>query len=136
MTLNDPLAPAREIAPLVGANSPTAEEAERQRVEAEAQAVIAAPWPDVARVTDGVFADDPVDRRRIEVLEPDVRRSRQVETMLAERAREWTKQWWEGGLQEGRQEGRQEGEAAILLHLLRAHGVESAGDLDPLYERR
>jgi 2-oxoisovalerate dehydrogenase E1 component len=52
-------------------------------VEAEAQAVIAAPWPDVARVTDGVFADDPVDRRRIEVLEPDVRRSRQVETMLA-----------------------------------------------------
>lgn len=47
-------------------------------VEAEAQAVIAAPWPDAARVTDGVFKDDPVDRRRIEVLDPGERRARAV----------------------------------------------------------
>jgi len=45
-------------------------------VEAEAQAVIASPWPDAAGVTHGVFKDDPVDRRRIEVLDPDVRRDR------------------------------------------------------------
>lgn len=46
-------------------------------VEAEAQAVIGAPWPDPARVTVGVFRDDPVDRRRVEVLDPAVRRDRQ-----------------------------------------------------------
>jgi 2-oxoisovalerate dehydrogenase E1 component len=40
-------------------------------VEAEAQTVIAASWPDPATVTSGVFADDPVHRRRIEVLERD-----------------------------------------------------------------
>jgi 2-oxoisovalerate dehydrogenase E1 component len=45
-------------------------------VEAEAQAVIAAPWPDPASVTRGVFKDDPVDRRRVEVLDPEVRRAR------------------------------------------------------------
>jgi 2-oxoisovalerate dehydrogenase E1 component len=38
-------------------------------VEAEAQRVIAAPWPDAATVTDRVIADDPVNRRRVEVLE-------------------------------------------------------------------
>jgi len=46
-------------------------------VEAEAQAVIASPWPDAATVTTGVFKDDPVDRRRVEVLDPDVRRTRE-----------------------------------------------------------
>ncbi|MBM3751627.1 MAG: hypothetical protein FJW21_10700 [Acidimicrobiia bacterium] len=45
-------------------------------VEAEAQAVIAAPWPDPATVTAGVFKHDPVDRRRVEVLDPAVRRQR------------------------------------------------------------
>jgi 2-oxoisovalerate dehydrogenase E1 component len=40
-------------------------------VEAEARAIIAAPWPDAAAVTAGVFADDPVDRARVEVLERD-----------------------------------------------------------------
>ena len=45
-------------------------------VEAEAQAVIAAPWPDPARVTEGVFHADPVDRRRIEVLDPAIRQTR------------------------------------------------------------
>lgn len=38
-------------------------------VEAEAQAVIAAPWPDVRNLTTGVLANDPVDRARIEVLD-------------------------------------------------------------------
>jgi 2-oxoisovalerate dehydrogenase E1 component len=38
-------------------------------VEAEAKAVIDAPWPDPANVTAGVFANDPVSRHRIEVLD-------------------------------------------------------------------
>jgi 2-oxoisovalerate dehydrogenase E1 component len=46
-------------------------------VEAEAQAVIASPWPDPSTVTTGVFKDDQVDRRRVEVLDPDVRRTRE-----------------------------------------------------------
>jgi 2-oxoisovalerate dehydrogenase E1 component len=40
-----------------------------EMVEAEAQAIIAAAWPDPVTVTTGVLADDPVDRRRVEVLE-------------------------------------------------------------------
>ena len=40
-------------------------------VEAEAQAVIAAAWPDPARVTEGVLADDPTPRGRVEVLARD-----------------------------------------------------------------
>ena len=44
-------------------------------VEAEARAVIDAPWPDAAKVTTGVFRDDPVDRRRVELLDPAVRRA-------------------------------------------------------------
>ena len=38
-------------------------------IEAEARAVIDAPWPDASRVTEGVIAGDPVDRRRVEVLD-------------------------------------------------------------------
>jgi 2-oxoisovalerate dehydrogenase E1 component beta subunit len=38
-------------------------------VEREAEAVFAAPWPEASRVTDGVFRDDPVDRRRVEILD-------------------------------------------------------------------
>jgi len=41
-------------------------------IEAEAQAVIAAPWPDPARVTVGVLANDAVDRTRVEVLDRDL----------------------------------------------------------------
>lgn len=41
-------------------------------VEAEARAVIAAPWPDGRAAGEGVFSDDPP-RVRIEVLEPSVR---------------------------------------------------------------
>ncbi len=40
-------------------------------VEAEARAVIAAPWPDGATVTAGVIASDPVRRGRVEVLDRD-----------------------------------------------------------------
>lgn len=43
-----------------------------QLVEEAAQAVIAAPWPDPATVTVGVFANDTVDRTRIEVLDRDL----------------------------------------------------------------
>ena len=38
-------------------------------VEAEARAVVAAPWPEADTVTAGVIADDPVDRRRVEILD-------------------------------------------------------------------
>lgn len=41
-------------------------------VEAEAQSVIAAPWPDVATLTTGVLANDPVNRARVEVLDRDL----------------------------------------------------------------
>jgi 2-oxoisovalerate dehydrogenase E1 component len=40
-------------------------------VEAEAQAVIAAPWPVGSTVTSGVIADDPVHRARVEILDRD-----------------------------------------------------------------
>ena len=43
-------------------------------VEAEAQAVIAAPWPEAARAGEGVFADE-ARRVRVEVLDPGVRRA-------------------------------------------------------------
>ena len=58
-------------------------------VEAEARAVIDAPWPDPAKVTTGVFRDDPVDRTRKEVLDPTVRRafgSRAASAMAVEAA--------------------------------------------------
>lgn len=53
-----------------------------ERVEAEAQAVIAAPWPDGAGVTTGVFKHDPVDRRRVEVLDPALRMQRRAPRAL------------------------------------------------------
>jgi 2-oxoisovalerate dehydrogenase E1 component len=40
-------------------------------VEEEARAVIAAPWPDPSTVGDGVIADDPRSRTRVEVLDRD-----------------------------------------------------------------
>ena len=40
-------------------------------VEAEAQAVVAAPWPDPSTVGDGVIAGDPRPRTRVEVLDRD-----------------------------------------------------------------
>jgi 2-oxoisovalerate dehydrogenase E1 component len=52
-------------------------------VEAEAQALIAAPWPDATTVTAGVIADDPVRRHRVEVLEPEGR-ERTVHPPLAQ----------------------------------------------------
>jgi 2-oxoisovalerate dehydrogenase E1 component len=58
-------------------------------VEAEARAVIDAPWPDASAVTTGVFRDDPVNRRRAEVLDPAVRsafRSRPASELEVESA--------------------------------------------------
>ena len=42
-------------------------------VEREAQAVVAAPWPDASRVAAGVIDPDPVDRARVEILDRDAR---------------------------------------------------------------
>src|SRR5262249_39962927 len=42
-------------------------------VDTEAQAVIAAPWPDAATVTDRVVANDPTPRSRVEPLDRDPR---------------------------------------------------------------
>ena len=41
-------------------------------VDEQAQSVIAAPWPNAATVTTGVFAHDPVSRARVEVLDRDL----------------------------------------------------------------
>jgi 2-oxoisovalerate dehydrogenase E1 component len=50
-------------------------------VEAEAQAVVAAPWPDPATVGSDVFAGEPP-RRRIEVLDPAERARNEAEVHL------------------------------------------------------
>jgi len=42
----------------------------------------------------------------------------EVNTMLAERVKQWTEEWKAEGMQAGRQQGRQEGEAALLLRQL------------------
>jgi 2-oxoisovalerate dehydrogenase E1 component len=42
-------------------------------VEAEARAVVDAPWPDATRVTAGVIANDPVARGRVEILDRDAK---------------------------------------------------------------
>jgi 2-oxoisovalerate dehydrogenase E1 component beta subunit len=55
-------------------------------VEAEAQAVIVAPWPDSGSVTARVIADDPVDRTRVEVLDRDDRTRADVPPLEVEAA--------------------------------------------------
>ncbi|MGH9411907.1 MAG: thiamine pyrophosphate-dependent enzyme, partial [Vicinamibacterales bacterium] len=50
-------------------------------VEEAARHVIAAPWPDPSLAAEGVFADEPP-RRRIEVLDPTVRRVNDVDSPL------------------------------------------------------
>jgi 2-oxoisovalerate dehydrogenase E1 component len=55
-------------------------------VEAEAQAVIAAPWPDPEAVTSRVLANDPVDRSRVEILDRDDRTKADVATLEVESA--------------------------------------------------
>jgi len=55
-------------------------------VEEEARAVVAAPWPDPARVTSGVIANDPTSRGRIEILERDGRAPIAVEALSVEQA--------------------------------------------------
>jgi len=42
----------------------------------------------------------------------------EVNTMLAERVKQWTEEWKAEGMQAGRLQGRQEGEAALLLRQL------------------
>jgi 2-oxoisovalerate dehydrogenase E1 component len=55
-------------------------------VEAEAQAVIAAPWPDPESVTGRVIADDPVDRSRVEILDRDDRTKADLPVLEVEAA--------------------------------------------------
>ena len=53
---------------------------------------------------------------------PEMSDLNEVNTMLAERVKQWTEEWKAEGLQAGRQqglqEGRQQGEASLLLRLL------------------
>lgn len=71
---------------------------------------------------------------------PKVNELMEVETMLAERVKEWTREWKEEGiqlgiqkgLQKGRQEGRQEGLCQALKLLL----VRRFGDLPQWYIRK
>lgn len=51
-------------------------------VEAEARAVIDAPWPDAAHVTSGVIANDPVSRGRVEILDRDAKATPAVPAAL------------------------------------------------------
>ena len=56
----------------------------------------------------------------------------EVNTMLAERVKQWTKEWKQEGLQEGRQEGRQEEATKLFLLLLES----KFGDVNqPLQEK-
>ncbi|MCK4604312.1 MAG: Rpn family recombination-promoting nuclease/putative transposase [Deltaproteobacteria bacterium] len=71
---------------------------------------------------------------------PKVNELMEIETMLAERVKEWTREWKEEGiqlglqkgLQKGRQEGRQEGLCQALKLLL----VRRFGDLPQWYIRK
>lgn len=56
----------------------------------------------------------------------------EVETMLAERVKEWTKEWKEEGLQQGMQQGMQQGTAQVILHQLK----EKFGRLSPELESK
>jgi len=60
----------------------------------------------------------------------------EVDTMLAERVKAWTREWKQEGLQEGRLEGRQEGKqeglATVLIHLMH----QKFGELDQQTLRR
>ena len=49
---------------------------------------------------------------------PEVNNLMEVQTMLAERVKEWTREWKEEGLQQGMQQGMQKGALQILMHLL------------------
>ena len=57
-----------------------------EMVEAEARAVVAAPWPDPERVTEGVIASDPSPRRRVEILARDGRTPADVAALSLEAA--------------------------------------------------
>jgi len=57
---------------------------------------------------------------------PEISDLTEVDTMLAERVKEWTYEWKQEGIEQGREEGMQKGEAGILLRLMRM----KFGDLD------
>ena len=62
---------------------------------------------------------------------PSINELQEVETMLAERVKEWTREWWDGGMrqgiEQGIEQGMQRGEAAVLLRLLeRKYGANTA----------
>lgn len=63
---------------------------------------------------------------------PKVNELMEVETMLAERVKEWTREWKEEGIQLGLQKGRQEGLCQALKLLL----VRRFGDLPQWYIRK
>ena len=48
----------------------------------------------------------------------DVRDLTEIQTMLAERVKDWTRSWREEGFKEGIEKGREEGEASVLAKLL------------------
>jgi len=54
----------------------------------------------------------------------------EVQSMLAERVKNWTQEWKEQGLAEGRQEGRQkgleEGRKKVALNLIRQTSMDDA----------
>jgi len=43
----------------------------------------------------------------------------EVDTMLAERVKEWTREWEQKGIEKGERMGEQKGSATMLVHLLR-----------------
>ena len=63
---------------------------------------------------------------------PKVNELMEIETMLAERVKEWTREWKEEGIQLGLQKGRQEGLCQALKLLL----VRRFGDLPQWYIRK
>jgi flagellar biosynthesis/type III secretory pathway protein FliH len=65
----------------------------------------------------------------------EARNLEEVQTMLAERVKEWTQGWKEEGFQEGRQEGRQEG-AQALQDLLLSDMEERFGPVSETTRRR
>lgn len=67
---------------------------------------------------------------------PKVNELMEVETMLAERVKEWTREWKEEGIQLGLQKGRQEGRQEGLCQALKLLLVRRFGDLPQWYIRK
>ncbi len=65
---------------------------------------------------------------------PHVNNLLEVETMLAERVKEWTKEWKEEGLEQGMQQGMQQGMHKGISHILYHQLTEKFGTLSPEVE--